>query len=57
MKGVQALRLISQGSAQLPVLPVLVRGLAGAAGLASLRTVPQGSAEGLASGIFFRDSL
>ena len=41
------------------LLPVLVFGLAGAAvlGASLLRTVPHGSDEVLASGIFFSDSL
>ena len=42
------------------LLPVLVFGLAGAAaafGASLLRTVPQGSEEALASGIFFKESL
>src|SRR4030081_3284634 len=45
-------------SRQFVVLPVLVFGLAGAAvlGVSVLRTLPQGSLEALASGIFFSDS-
>jgi hypothetical protein len=44
---------------QFVVLPVLVRGLTGleASLGASLRTLPQGSADVLASGIFLNESL
>jgi len=44
------------GALQFAVLPVLVRGFAGAAFGVSVRTAPHGSEETLASGIFLSES-